>query len=77
MAVKFLSNPKVKDTPISAKKAFLKKKGVLQRCDSYKENLVGLTDEQIEEAIRSAGVQTAMITTVCVIPFIAHCQAHT
>jgi len=35
VAVKFLSNPKVKDTPISAKKAFLKKKGELQRSVSY------------------------------------------
>ncbi|XP_065891245.1 peroxisomal membrane protein PEX14-like [Dysidea avara] len=49
VAVKFLSNPKVKETPISAKKAFLKKKG--------------LTDEQIDEAIRLAGVQPILSAT--------------
>ena len=56
--MKFLNNPKVKDSDLSTKKAFLKKKGENQMVRNYKSNLLtGLSDGQIEEAIRLAALQ--------------------
>jgi len=39
-------------------------------------NHVGLTDDQIDEAIRLAGVKTALTATVRAIPFVAYLQSH-
>lgn len=47
-AVKFLQNPKVRETPVSARKAFLEKKG--------------LSKDEIEEALRVSGTATDEIS---------------
>lgn len=56
--MKFLNNPKVKDSDLSTKKAFLKKKGENGIVGNIiKRAYIGLSDGQIEEAIRLAALQ--------------------
>ena len=66
LAIKFLNNPKVSERPMTARKAFLKKKGqkiwVHVCVQSLIESLPGLTEFEIETAVSRANPSPAVST---------------